>query len=81
MSGIRQEAAMANVTVDYEDRRDANITYLLIGTLCLIFAFLVMFFNPSAMKLGRLTMLEIAGVLAAIGLALNVVGMVRLRAK
>jgi hypothetical protein len=72
---------MANTNVDYEDRRDANITYLLIGTLCLIFAFLVMFFNPSAMKLGRLTMMEIAGVLAAIGLVLNVLGMIRLRAK
>jgi hypothetical protein len=72
---------MANMNIDYEDRRDANITYLLIGTLCLIFAFLVMFFNPSAMRLGRLTMMEIAGVLAAIGLVLNVVGMVRLRDK
>jgi hypothetical protein len=72
---------MANTSIDYEDRRDANLTYLLIGTLCLIFSFLVMFFNPSAMKLGRLTMMEIAGVLAAIGFALNVVGMVRLRAK
>jgi hypothetical protein len=72
---------MAKVSVDYEDRRDASITYLLIGTLCLIFAFLVMFFNPSAMKLGRFTMVEIAAVLAAIGLVLNVVGMIRLRAK
>jgi hypothetical protein len=72
---------MAKVSVDYEDRRDASITYLLIGTLCLIFAFLVMFFNPSAMKLGRFTMIEIAAVLAAIGLVLNVVGMIRLRAK
>jgi hypothetical protein len=72
---------MANLSVDYEDRRDASITYLLIGTLCLIFAFLVMFFNPSAMKLGRMTMIEIAGVLAAIGLILNVIGMFRLKAK
>jgi hypothetical protein len=40
-----------------------------------------MFFNPSAMKLGRMTMIEIAGVLAAIGLILNVIGMFRLKAK
>lgn len=72
---------MANTNIDYEDRRDANLTYLLIGTLCWIFAFLVMFFNPSAIKLGRLTMLEIAGVLASVGLVLNIIGMVRLKAK
>ncbi len=72
---------MANTNVDYEDRRDASITYLLIGTLCWIFAFLVMFFNPSAIRLGRLTLLEIAAVLAGIGLVLNIVGIVRLKAK
>jgi hypothetical protein len=72
---------MANVNVDYEDRRDRSITYLLIGTLCWAFAFLVMFFNPSAMRLGRLTMLEIAGALALVGLVLNIIGMVRLKAK
>jgi hypothetical protein len=72
---------MANTNLDYEDRRDASITYLLIGTLCWIFAFLVMFFNPSAIKLGRFMLLEIAGVLVGLGLLLNIVGMVRLKAK
>lgn len=71
---------MANISAnDYEDQRDATITYLLIGVLCWIFAFLVMFFNPSAMRLGRLTMVEIAAALALVGLALNIVGMVKLR--
>ncbi len=65
--------------VDYEDRRDVSLTYMLIGWLCWIFAFLVMFFNPSAMRLGRLTMLEIAIVLAVVGLVLNIVGMVKLK--
>lgn len=71
---------MANSNAsDYEDRRDATITFLLIGVLCWIFAFLVMFFNPSAMRLGRLTMVEIAAALAIAGLVLNIVGMIRLR--
>lgn len=64
---------------DYEDRRDASLTFMLVGWLCWIFAFLVMFFNPSAMRLGRVGMLVIAVVLAVAGLLLNVVGMVRLR--
>lgn len=64
---------------DFEDRRDSSITYLLIGWLCWIFGFLVMFFNPSAMRLGRFTMVEIAVVLAVVGLVLNIIGYVRLK--
>jgi energy-converting hydrogenase Eha subunit G len=64
---------------DYEDRRDINLTYMLVGWLCWIFAFLVMFFNPSAMRLGRFTMVEISVLLAVVGLVLNIIGYVRLR--
>jgi energy-converting hydrogenase Eha subunit G len=67
------------VNEDFEDRRDSSITYLLIGWLCWIFGFLVMFFNPSAMRLGRFTMVEIAVVLAVVGLVLNIIGYVRLK--
>jgi energy-converting hydrogenase Eha subunit G len=65
--------------VDYEDRRDVNLTYMLVGWLCWIFGFLVMFFNPSAMRLGRISMLMIAVVLAVVGLVLNLIGWIRLK--
>ena len=73
------ETAKPKVYEDFEDRRDSSITYMLVGWLCWIFGFLVMFFNPAAMRLGRVSMLVIAIVLAIIGLVLNLIGLVRLK--
>ncbi len=64
---------------DYEDRHDASITYMLVGWLCWIFGFLVMFFNPAAIRMGKFTLVGIAVVLAVVGLGLNIIGYVRLR--
>jgi len=44
------------------------------------FAFLVMFFQPAAARLGKLTMVEIAGALVIVGLVIFLVGM-RIRSK
>lgn len=57
-----------------EERRESGMAYILIGWLCWIFGFLVMFFNPAAIKIGKLNMVEIAVFLAVAGLALNVIG-------
>ncbi|HWR36100.1 MAG TPA: hypothetical protein VN622_09555 [Clostridia bacterium] len=58
-----------------EERRETGTSLILIGWLCWIFAALVMFFNPSAIRLGRLTMVEIAVTLAVAGLVLNILGL------
>lgn len=53
---------------DYEGQRELGTVWMLIGGLFWIFGFLVMFFNPAALKLGKMTMVEIASVMAVIGL-------------
>ncbi len=52
---------------NYAERRETGIAVMLVGGLCWAFAFLVMFFHPAAVRLGRFTMLEIAGTLVIIG--------------
>lgn len=65
---------------DYEEKRESGIAAMLIGGLFWAFAFLVMFFQPAAARLGKLTMIEIAGALAIVGLVIFLVGM-RIRSK
>lgn len=65
---------------DYEEQRDLGMTWFLIGIMFWLFAGLVLFFNPAALKLGQLRMVVIASVLAFIGLVLFVNGL-RIRAK
>ena len=57
-----------------EQKRETATSLMIIGCICWAFALLVMFFNPAAMRLGRLGMLYTAMVLAIAGLALNIVG-------
>lgn len=75
---------MANIdknrVVDPEERREAGTSYMLIGFICLLFAFLVMFFNPAALRQGKLTLLEVAVALVVLGSVLEVVGY-RIRTK
>lgn len=75
---------MANIdknrVVDPEERREAGTSYMLIGFICLLFAFLVMFFNPAAFRQGKLTLLEVAVALVVLGSVLEVVGY-RIRTK
>ena len=44
------------------------------GWVCVLFALLVFFFNPAALKLGQIRIEVIAGVLLVGGLLLNLIG-------
>jgi len=73
--------AESKAVKDYEEQRESGITAMLIGGIFWAFAFLVMFFQPAAARLGKLTMIEVAGTLAAIGLVIFLFGMrIRLKA-
>jgi hypothetical protein len=73
---------MADVgkVVDREERRETGTSLMLIGFICLAFAFLVMFFNPAAIRLGKLTMVEVAIGLVIVGFVLEIIGY-RIRVK
>ena len=62
-----------------EERRENGSALMIMGWICMLFAFLVMFFNPAALKRGRLDMEYIAGGLVVVGLLMNIIG-VRIRA-
>ena len=58
---------------EYEKRENGS-TLIAVGWILLLFAMLVMFFHPAALKLGQIRFGVIAGVLAVCGVVLNVVG-------
>jgi len=62
-----------------EEKRETGSALRIIGWVLILFAFLVMFFHPAALKLGESRFDIIAGVLVFVGLALNIIG-ARLRA-
>ncbi len=53
---------------------------MVMGWVCVLFAFVVMFFNPAALKRGQVRIEVIAGALAVAGLLMNLVGS-RVRAR
>jgi NADH:ubiquinone oxidoreductase subunit 6 (subunit J) len=57
-----------------EEKRETGSALMIIGWVLVLFAFLVMFFQPAARKLGETRFEIIAGVLVAVGLLLNIVG-------
>ena len=57
-----------------EEKRENGSAIMVIGWLMMLFAFLVMFFHPAAMKLGETRFAWIAGCLGVAGLILSVVG-------
>jgi uncharacterized membrane protein len=63
-----------------EEKRETGAALMVIGWVLVLFAFLVMFFQPAAVKLGESRFQIIAGVLVLIGLVLNIIG-ARVRAK
>ncbi len=73
-------AELKVVEKNYAEERESGIAAMLIGGLFWAFAFLVMFFQPAAARLGKLTMVEIAGALVIVGLVIFLYGM-RKRAK
>jgi len=57
-----------------EEKRENGSAIMVIGWLMMLFAFLVMFFHPAAMKLGETRFAIIAGCLGVAGLILSLVG-------
>jgi len=57
-----------------EEKREIGSALMVIGWVLVLFAFLVMFFQPAAVKLGESRFQIIAAVLVLAGLALNIAG-------
>lgn len=64
-----------------EERRESGSVMRVIGWVMMLFAFLVMFFHPAALKLGQTRFAVVAGCLAVVGFILSVIGtLIRRRA-
>jgi len=63
-----------------EEKREIGSALMVVGWVVILFAFLVMFYHPAAVKLGETRFEIIAAALVIIGLVLNVIG-VRVRAQ
>ena len=63
-----------------EEKREIGAAIMVIGWVMVLFAFLVMFYQPAAMKLGESRFQIIAAILVVLGVVLNVMG-ARVRAK
>ena len=59
-----------------EEKREGGSAVMIIGWVLMLFAFLVMFFNPAARKLGESRFEVVAGCLAAAGLIMSITGTV-----
>jgi hypothetical protein len=56
------------------DKRETGSAIMIIGWVLMLFAFLVMFFHPAAVKLGEMQFGILAIVLAGSGLVLSLIG-------
>ena len=57
-----------------EEDRESGRAYMVIGWLLVLFALLVVFFAPAALKLGESRFAIIAGAMVIVGLLLNIYG-------
>jgi NADH:ubiquinone oxidoreductase subunit 6 (subunit J) len=57
-----------------EEKVEIGAALMVIGWVMVLFAFLVMFFQPAAAKLGESRFQIIAGTLVLLGLVLNIIG-------
>jgi hypothetical protein len=57
-----------------EEGRENGPAIRVMGWVCMLFAFLIMFFDPAALKRGQLGVEFIAGALVVAGLLMHVVG-------
>ena len=57
-----------------EETRESGRAYMVIGWILVLFALLVMFFEPAAMKLGQSRFGVIAAAMVIVGLLLNIYG-------
>jgi NADH:ubiquinone oxidoreductase subunit 6 (subunit J) len=62
-----------------EEKREIGSALMVIGWVMVLFAFLVMFYHPAAVKLGESRFEAIAAALVVVGVVLNVIG-ARMRA-
>jgi hypothetical protein len=72
--------ALEAIMPSTEEGRENGTALMIVGWIFVLFALLVMFFNPAALKLGQSRMEYIAGVLVLAGLGLSIVGS-RIRAR
>ena len=56
------------------DKRETGSAVMIVGWVMILFAFLVLFFNPAAIKLGETRFQVIAACLAISGLVLSLIG-------
>jgi NADH:ubiquinone oxidoreductase subunit 3 (subunit A) len=66
----KQEAVMPS----QEERRETGRAFMVVGWILVLFALLVMFFEPAAVKLGQTRFGVIAVALVVVGLLLNIYG-------
>jgi NADH:ubiquinone oxidoreductase subunit 3 (subunit A) len=66
----KQEAAVPSK----EESRETGTAYMVVGWVLVLFALLVMYFEPAALKLGQLRFGIIAVALVVVGLLLNIYG-------
>jgi hypothetical protein len=66
----RQEAVMPS----QEESRETGRALMVVGWILVLFAMLVMFFQPAAIKLGQMRFGIIAGVMVVAGLLLSFYG-------
>jgi NADH:ubiquinone oxidoreductase subunit 3 (subunit A) len=57
-----------------EESRESGRAFMVVGWVVVLFALLVMFFAPAAIKLGQLRFELIAGAMVVVGLLLNIYG-------
>jgi hypothetical protein len=57
-----------------EETRESGRAFMVIGWLLVLFAVLVVFFEPAALRLGQTRFGYIAGVLVVAGVLLNIYG-------
>jgi NADH:ubiquinone oxidoreductase subunit 3 (subunit A) len=66
----KQEAVMPS----QEEKRETARAFIVIGWILVLFAFLVMFFQPAALRLGQMRFGIIAVAMIVVGLLLNIYG-------
>jgi NADH:ubiquinone oxidoreductase subunit 3 (subunit A) len=66
----KQEAVMPS----QEESRESGRAFMVVGWVLVLFALLVVFFEPAAAKLGQIRFGVIAGALVIVGLLLNIYG-------
>ncbi len=57
-----------------EESRESGRAYMVVGWVVVLFALLVMFFEPAAVRLGQSRFGVIAGAMVVVGLLLNIYG-------